>query len=606
MFRRSSFNKTLFTLGIAISISNISIASEIDDDLAICGHKVEDSLVLRQQAATNVYWESSTASNPVDWVHFKILGFNDFHGQLEQRTLFGRPVGGAAVLASYFDAEEELSENGTIIVHAGDHVGATPPISALLQDEPSISFLNILSNGHCEKEEDDGVIHFDPECNLVGTVGNHEFDEGVAEMLRLINGGIHANGPFLDDEFAGADFPYVAANVVYEDTGKTVLPPYVIKEVDDIPVAFIGAVLTSTPTIVTPTGVAGLKFLDEAEAINSYIPELKAQGVRAIVVTIHQGTRQRFFSGVTGPDPQDVGGDIGPIIQALDDEIDIVVAGHWHQFTNALMNNNNGKTILVTQAFSRSTSYADIDVALDPVSHDIVMKSAEIVTTWADEGPGLTPDRDVAELVNQAAIFVAPLVNQVIGTASIDILRTTNAAGESALGNLIADAQRVAMASDIAFMNSGGIRADLLAGQVTWGDLFNVQPFNNDLVRMDLTGQQVIGVLNQQWLGQSRARIMKTSGITYTWTDGDGDAATLADNSVVESSVLIAGLPIDLNAVYSVTVNSFMASGGGNFSIFPQGLNRVVGLSDLDAFINYIASLPQPFSAVIEGRIIRN
>ncbi|VAX01629.1 5'-nucleotidase [hydrothermal vent metagenome] len=606
MFRNLFLKKSLFTICITTSISNFAFASEYDEDHAICGHKVEDSLALRQQAATNVYWESSTASNPIDWVNFKILGFNDFHGQLEQRTLFGRPVGGAAVLASYFDAEDEASENGTLIVHAGDHVGATPPISALLQDEPSISFLNLLSNGDCELKEHDDVTTYDPECNLVGTLGNHEFDEGVAEMKRLINGGIHANGPFLDDEFSGAEFPYVVANVVYEDTGKTIFPPYVIKEVEGIPIAFIGAILTSTPTIVIPSGVAGLKFLDEAMAINSYIPELQAQGVRAIVVTIHQGTRQRFFSGATGPDPTDVGGDIGPIIQALDDEIDIVVAGHWHQFTNALMNNNNGKTILVTQAFSRSTSYADIDVALDPISHDIVMKSAEIVTTWADEGPGLTPDSDVTELVNQAALLVAPLVNQVIATASIDVLRTTNVAGESALGNLIADAQRVAMASDIGFMNSGGIRSDLLQGQVTWGELFNVQPFNNDLVRMDLTGQQVIDVLNQQWLGQTRARIMKTSGITYTWADGDGDAATLADNRVIETSVLISGVPVDVNAVYSVTVNSFMASGGSNFSIFPQGVNRVVGPVDLDAFISYVASLAQPFSAVIEGRILRN
>ncbi len=585
-------------------ISNLAIASEIDESVLSCGHKSDDSIELRHQAATPIYWQDNQ-SDPKDWVKFKILGFNDFHGQLEPRTLFGRPVGGAAVLASYFEAEAEQSDYGAIIVHAGDHVGASPPISALLQDEPSINFLNMLSNGNCEVQKYEDGYHYDPACNLVGTVGNHEFDDGVLELQRLINGGQHVNGPFLDKDYQGAKFPYVVANVVYQDTGKPILPPYVIKEVNHIPVAFIGAVLTATPSVVMPSGVAGLKFLDEVEAINSYIPELKAKGVRAIIVTIHQGTRQRFFSGVTSPDLTDVGGDIGPIIQQLDDEIDIVVAGHWHQFTNALMANNNGKQILVTQAFSRSTAYADIDVALDPTTHDIVMKSAQVMTTWADEGPGLEPDEDVAALVRSAALFVAPLVNQVIGTASADILRTTNAAGESALGNLIADAHRSAMKTDIAFTNSGGIRAELFAGPVTWGNLFEIQPFNNNVVRMDLTGQQVVDLLNQQWRGQSRSRMLKTSGISYSWTDGDGDATTLADNSVIESSILIAGKAIDLTVLYSVAVNSYIASGGSNYAILPLGINRVIGPVDLDALISYIKALPQPFSQVIEGRILR-
>ncbi len=616
MFLRASFRRPLLqnallsifvnaTVILSLSFfSNPALASETDESVSSCGHKSDDSLELRHQAATRIYWQNNL-SDPKDWVTFKILGFNDFHGQLEPRTLFGRPVGGAAVLASYFESEAEQSENGAIIVHAGDHVGASPPISALLQDEPSISFLNMLSNGNCEVQKYEDGYRYDPACNLVGTVGNHEFDDGLVELQRLINGGLHANGPFLDKDYPGAEFPYVVANVVYKDTGKPILPPYVIKEINHIPVAFIGAVLTSTPTIVTPAGVAGLQFLDEVEAINSYIPELKAKGVRAIVVTIHQGTRQRTFSGVTSPDPTDVGGDIGAIIQLLDDEIDIVIAGHWHQFTNALMANNNGKQILVTQAFSRSTSYADIDVALDPTTHDIVMKSAEVVTTWADEGPGLKPNEEVAALVASAALFVAPLVNQVIGTASSDILRTSSIAGESALGNLIADAHRVAMQTDIGFTNSGGIRADLLAGQVTWGNLFEIQPFSNNVVRLDLTGQQIIDLLNQQWRGQSRPRMMKTSGITYSWTDGDGDANTLLDNSVIESSILIAGNAIDVTALYSVAVNSYIASGGSNYSILPLGINRVIGPVDLDALISYIKTLPQPFSQAIEGRILR-
>jgi len=605
---------------ISATICSSAVAADYDEDMALCGHKHHDSMEMRAQAGTRIYWQDPHAAHPESWVPFKILGFNDFHGQLEPRKLFGRPVGGAAVLASYLENEAEQSANGAILVHAGDHVGASPPISALLQDEPSISFLNILANKYCGRDEHDESRHhgehdrddhgqaggrFNPRCNLVGTLGNHEFDEGVDEMLRLINGGIHPQGPFLDADYAGADFPYVVANVVWKDTGEPVLPPYVIKKVRGLPVAFIGAVLKQTPSIVTPTGVAGVTFLDEAEAINRYVPELKKQGVHAIVVTIHQGTRQNAYSGGTHTDPADVGGDIGPIVQNLDDDVDIVVAGHWHQFTNALMSNKNGKLILVTQAYSRSTAYSDIDVAIDPATRDIVMKSAEIVTTWGDEGPGLTPNAEVAQLVSAAASAVEPLVNREIATAAGDILRSENAAGESALGNLIADAQRTAMGSDIALMNAGGIRADLMAGQVTWGDLFTVQPFNNDLVRMQLTGQQLVDVLNQQWLGQPYARIMKPSGIRYSWTDGDGNADTLDDNHVVVSSILVNGSPINLDASYSVTVNSFMAAGGDNYTVFAQGTERVVGPVDLDALVEFIQGLPQPVSYAIESRIQR-
>ena len=604
---------TVISLSLCAT-SVVALADDHDENYDSCGHKHHESMEDRAQAGTRTYWLDERAANPESWVHFKILGFNDFHGNLEQRSLFGRPVGGAAVLASYLQSETAASENGAIIVHAGDQVGATPPISALLQDEPSITFLNMLSNEYCHVDEREHDRHVDshkrhadahkkdprmnPRCNLVATVGNHEFDEGVSEMLRLINGGIHADGPFLDTNFDGAHFPYVAANVVYADSGKPVLPPYVIKRIKGMPVAFIGAVLKATPTIVTPTGVAGVKFLDEAEAINSYVPELKRKGVRAIVVTIHQGTNQNSYSGPTGTEPVDVGGDIGPIITNLDDEIDVVVAGHWHRFTNALMPNKNGKQILVTQAFSYGTAFDDIDVAIDPSSKDIVYKSASIVTTWADEGPGLTPNEEVAALVDAAATRVQPLVNRLIGTAASEITRTESSAGESALGNLIADAQRSAMGTDVAFMNPGGIRDDMAAGDVTWGDLFTIQPFNNDLVSMDLTGSQIVTLLSQQWVGQTYQRILKTSGISYAW-----NPAAPADSRVDVGSIMINGSPIDLTATYSVTVNSFMAAGGDNFTVLTSGTNRVIGPVDLDALVDYIETQSQPFSAAIEGRI---
>jgi 5'-nucleotidase len=554
-----------------------------------------DSPEQREQAADGVRWRDPHNSNRTAWVHFKILGFNDFHGQLASgKKVGGRPVGSAPVLAAYLEAASDQSEEGAFIVHAGDQVGASPPLSALLQDEPSITFLNMLANDECRYRQ-----RMHPGCNLVGTLGNHEFDEGVVEMSRLIDGGIHPQGPFLDAHYRGARFPYISANVVDATSGRTLLPPYVIKRVRGVPVAFIGAVLKETPTIVTPTGVAGVRFLDEAEAINAYIPELKARGVRAIIVTIHQGSYASSYAGPTNSAPQTLAGAIGDIVSRLDDEVDIVVSGHAHGFTNALVANRQGKQILVTQAFSAGTAYADIDVAVDPASRDIVEKSAAIVTTWADAGPGLTPDAKVAQLVMQAEARVAPLVNRVIGVAAMDVLKTENSSGESALGNLIADAQRSATGTDFAFMNPGGIRADINAGEVTWGALFSVQPFNNDLVRMDLSGAQIKALLNQQWLGQPYPRILKASGLTYVW-----DNARPAGDRIVEMRTA-AGQPIDANATYSVTVNSFLAAGGDNFTVLAQGTRPVVGPVDLDALVEYIGALPQPFSYVIDGRTQR-
>ncbi|MCC6296944.1 MAG: bifunctional metallophosphatase/5'-nucleotidase [Pseudomonadales bacterium] len=555
-----------------------------------------ESPELRAMAARSVGWRHPQAANPRSWIRFKVLGINDFHGQLEPRSLSGRPVGGAAVLASYLEAATAEAPDGALLIHAGDHVGASPPVSALLQDEPAIGFLNLLANRHCSYR-----FKLHPLCNVVGTLGNHEFDEGTSELLRLLEGGNHEDGPFQENPWRGARYPTVSANVVWSDSGKPLLPRSVVKRVRGLPVAVIGAVLRETPTIVTPSGVAGLEFLNEAEAINAEVGRLRRQGVRAIVVALHQGTRQNPSSADPTPTaPVVLDGAIGEIVRRLDDEVDLVVSGHAHSFTNALMENGNGTPILVTQAFSASTAYGDIDLAIDPRSRDIVQKSARILTTWADEGPGLSPDPEVAALVADAANTVAPLVDRVVGTAATAITRTESPAGESALGNLIADAQRAAMDTEIALMNPGGIRADLAAGEVTWGALFTVQPFGNDLVRMTLTGAQIVALLNQQWEGQPFARILKPAGLTYAWRE---NGAGFADNRVDPASILVNGAPLDPLASYSVTVNSFLAGGGDNFTVLTQGTDRVVGPTDLDALITHIENLPQPFGAGIEGRI---
>jgi 5'-nucleotidase len=525
-------------------------------------------------------------------VRVKILAINDFHGQLGAgRKVHGRNVGSAPVLAAYLKEARRHWEDNSLIVHVGDLVGASPPNSALLQDEPSIMFFNLLSYRPSQSPE-----KTDPHCDLVATVGNHEFDEGVPELKRLIYGGNHFKGPFLENPYHGADFPYVAANVVSAKDNQPLFPPYVIKQVGGLPIAFIGAVLKETPTMVIPSSVAGLKFLDEAEAINSYIPALKAQQVRAIIVLLHQGGFQRHYQGPTRRNCE-IAGCLGNIVKRLDDEIDVVLTGHTHKFTNTFLKNQNGKEMLVTQAYSYGTAYADIVLEIDQASKDIVAKTAVIVTTYADQGPGLTPDAAAAKLIARADAKAGPVVNQVIGTAATDILKTPSPAGESALGNLIADAQRQALGTDFAMLNPGGIRDIIIAGDITWGQIFTIQPFKNSLVKMELTGQQIYDLLNQQFAPyQTYDRILQVSGLSYTWDDSRPD-----NDRIVE--VRKDGAAIDRAATYTVTVNSFLAEGGDKFSVLTKGGNRVTGPVDMEALVSYLRKLPQPFTAAIEGRI---
>ncbi|HEY5959428.1 MAG TPA: bifunctional metallophosphatase/5'-nucleotidase, partial [Polyangiaceae bacterium] len=534
-------------------------------------------------------------------VHVKLLGINDFHGQLSAgRKVSNRPVGGAAVLASYLDASQRGIEDHTLIVHAGDHVGASPPASALLQDEPAIEFLNLLTNEHCSYE-----LRMDPECNIVGTFGNHEFDEGRDELLRLVRGGNHAKGPFLQKPWRGAKFPYISANVVAKEGGRSLVPPYAIKEVAGVRLGFIGLVLKETPSIVTPTGVAGLSFLDEAETANYYAKRLQKMGVGTIVLLIHQGATQPSYTGptalfdaATAPGAAAMPkGPIVDIIAKLDPAIDLVVSGHTHQFTNALVKNRAGNDVLVTQAFSYSTAFDDIDLAIERQSGKVVSKVARIVTTWADEGPGLSASPAIAKLVADAEKWVEPLVTQVIGSSASEITSSQNSAGESALGDLIADSQRVAVGADFAFMNPGGIRANLDSGAITWGELFAIQPFGNTVVRLTVTGQDIYDLLEQQWT-QASPRVLQISGLEYTWK-----ASNAVGSRVVE--VRSKGSPIDKAADYSIAVNNFLATGGDNFTVLTRGRNQVGGPVDLDALITYVQSLPQPISVTTQSRIVR-
>jgi 5'-nucleotidase len=495
-----------------------------------------------------------------DQVKLQILAINDFHGQV---TPYSSTLGGAAYLATYFKdraAAAKLTNTDTWCLGVGDLIGASPAVSGLLQDEPTMDVLDAMD------------FKF-------STVGNHEFDEGLKELYRLQYGGYHpATG-----EWDGTEMKYLVSNVVDEDTGEPIFPPYAIANARGVKVGVIGAVTQETPSIVTASGVAGLKFLDPATCVNDCVDELKAKGVETIIVLLHDGG-----SGTVTGGP--VTGNVVPIVEAIDDEVDVVLNGHSHARYWGYI---DGK--LVTQAHSAGRAFADIDLVIDRDSGEVVSKAAEIVVTA--NNTGVTPDPEVQAIVDKALATVDPIVSQVVGAAAGDITRLANPAGESALGNLIADGQRWKQGTQIAFMNPGGIRADLLAGEVTWGELFAIQPFSNYLVTMKLTGAQIDALLEQQWQG-STTRMLQNSGITYSWS-----ASAPQGSRIDPASIRVGGAPLDLAATYTVTANNFLAEGGDGFTTFKSATDKVYWGSDLDALVDYVKQLPQPFNASIEGRI---
>jgi 5'-nucleotidase len=524
-------------------------------------------------------------------VRVQLLGFNDFHGQLGPgRQLLDRPVGSAAVFAAYLREEAARFAGGTLIVHAGDFAGGSPASSSLLQDEPAIAFLNLLGNQHCTEK-------YDARCNVVGTLGNHEFDEGVPELLRLLRGGTSSYGVFLAQPYRGARVPYVCANVVDDARGTPLLSPYVIQRVGDMRIAVIGAVLTATQNIVLAEGLRGVRFIDESEAINRAIRQIVRRGVRAIVLTIHQGAGMIPYEGPTRRDVQLPDSDLAEIVSRLDDELDVVVSGHAHQFTNAYVQSGDRHEILVTQAYSAGMAYSKIALTIDRQSGDIVDKSAQILPTFADQEPGLTPAADVAELTRAAEEKAAAILARVVARAPKAITQIPNQAGESALGNLIADAQRAATDSQIAFVNQGVIRGDLAPGPISWGALLAIHPFGSVVVAMDLTGAQIRRVLEQQW-AYSPAHMLQLSGLRYRW-----DAALPVGKRVVSARVGDRAL-VDAQT-YRVAVSDYLGRGGGGFPTFAEGTNRVVGPRDADALLAHIQAAGGAAEARIEGRIVR-
>ncbi|MFC5217964.1 bifunctional metallophosphatase/5'-nucleotidase [Streptomyces coerulescens] len=525
----------------------------------------------------------------------QLLSFNDLHGNLEPpagssgRVTELQPdgttktidAGGVEYLATHLRQARE-GEKYSITAAGGDMVGASPLISGLFHDEPTIEALNKLDLD-------------------VTSVGNHEFDEGARELARLQNGGCHPTaGCYTDEKFTGADFPYLAANVLNEKSGKPILKPYWVWKKRDVKIGFIGVTLEDTPGVVSAEGVKGLKFKDEVETINKYARVLQRQGVKSIVALIHEGGQPAsaaYNYNCDAPGAGDgISGPIADIAKNITPSVDALVTGHTHAAYVCTIPDPSGKPRMVTSAASFGRLYTDTTLTYDRFTGDIArtaVKSANrVVTRDVPKAP------DMTALISKWNTLAAPIGNRAIGYISADIPSTGT---ESPLGDLIADAQlaygkELDPETDLALMNPGGIRAPLTYaakgsegdGVVTYAEGFTVQPFSNTLNLQDLTGAQLIQVLKEQVSGTNAAspKILQiSSGLTYTL-----DLTKSGADRVVTDSIKLNGAAIDPAATYRVAMNNFLAGGGDGFPTLGQGTNDLVGTDDLTVLEKYLTA----------------
>ena len=522
-------------------------------------------------------------------VELRILAINDFHGNLrpppggigiadpdDKTKKIVVPAGGSERMATLVNQLRDGHKN-TIFVAAGDLIGASPFLSAMFHDEPTIESLSMM-----------GLA--------LSAVGNHEFDEGKDELLRMQNGGCHpvdkCQGPH---PFPGAKFHYLAASTFVKSTGKTVFPPYEIREFDGVPIAFIGLTLKGTPNIISPDSAAGLEFRDEAETVNALVPELKARGVEAIVVLIHEG-------GTPAGDYNECPGISGPIVDIVkkfDRAVDVVVSGHTHR---AYVCEIDGR--LVTSGDKYGTLVTAIDLKLDPATRDIISaKAGNNIVRVAT----LARDAEQTALLESYDRVAAPIANAPAGSVTETLSRVPNNAGESPLGDIIADAQLAATAAQggavIAFTNPGGVRTDIARkedGAVTYADLFASQPFRNQLVTLTLSGKQIKDMLEQQWLDPKRPRILQVSkGFAYAWDSSKADG-----ERVIAERMSLNGQPIDPAAGYRITVNVYLRLGGDGFTVLKEGNAAQIGVYDIDALHTYFKA-NSPVGPTAANRIVR-
>ncbi|MEU1278734.1 bifunctional metallophosphatase/5'-nucleotidase [Streptomyces sp. NPDC005805] len=533
-------------------------------------------------------------------VDVQLLSFNDLHGNLEppagsagnvseiqhDGTVKSIPAGGVEYLATSL----RTARGGhpySVTAAAGDLVGASPLLSGLFHDEPTIEALNKL--------------------NLdVAGVGNHEFDEGAVELARLQNGGCHPTEGCYEKgrKFKGADFPYLAANVTKEKTGKPILKPYTVWKKNGVRIGFIGVTLEGTPDIVSANGIKGLKFHDEVKTINKYARELERKGVKSIVALIHEGgfpASPSYNYDCDSPGPGDgISGPIAEIAKGITPKVDALVTGHTHQAYVCTIPDPSGKPRMVTSASSFGKLYTDTTLTYDKRTHDIVRTAVTSANHVVSRDQAKA--KDMTDLISRWNTLAAPIANRPQGFISADIPGRGSTAPETPLGDLIADAQLTGLApadkggAQLALMNPGGIRSDLVFkasgsegdGVVTYGEAFTVQPFTNMMNVVDLTGAQLITTLQQQVSGPNEAapKILQVSkGFTYTL-----DLTKTGAARIVTDSVKLNGEAIDPAKTYRVAMNEFLAGGGDGFAVLKEHRNKLVGASDLDVFNAYLAA----------------
>ncbi|GAA1265870.1 bifunctional metallophosphatase/5'-nucleotidase [Saccharothrix xinjiangensis] len=528
-------------------------------------------------------------NKPSRTVDVRLIGINDLHGNIEPPTgSSGRvtlsdgtqvEAGGAAYNATHIKRLQAQVRN-SVIVGQGDLIGASPIISALFHDEPTIEVLNRVGMD-------------------TTAAGNHEFDEGYRELLRMQRGGCHpTDGCQFRERYEGADFPILGANVTLANKrGLPALPPFWVEFRDGVPIGFIGMPLKDVPILVDPNGIRELEFGDEVAAANRYADLLNWMGVKSIVLLIHQG------DNTSGGGPDDCrtveGGPGRKIAEQVSPKIDAVFSGHSHQHYNCTVTDpaGNPRPFIEGLAFGRELSV--VDLKIDKRTREVV-RSATVARNHVVT-KDVAADPEVQAIIDLAKAKSGPIANRRVGTIAQDVLRAQNAAGESPLGNLIADSQLAATRGNgavLALMNPGGVRADLSYasspagegdGVVTYGEAFTVQPFGNILQTVTLSGVQLKAALEQQWQvvnGAQRQIVLQPSrGLTYSWS------ASAPIGSKV-SNLALDGTPIDPAASYRVTINSFLQGGGDGFSTFTGGTDITGGGIDLDAFTAYLTANP--------------
>jgi 5'-nucleotidase len=516
-------------------------------------------LAIAASAAIAVSPAGVSAAQPVK---VRIVAFNDFHGNLEppeggSGQIGDTPAGGIAYLATHVRELRE-GEKHSIVVSAGDLIGASQLISGLFHDEPTVAAADLLG------------LSFD-------AVGNHELDHGWRELVRLQDGSCHpVDGCATDEIYTGARFRFLAANVIEARTGEPLFPASAIRRFGPVEVGFIGIVTRSVPSLVSPEAIDGLRIEDEASAVNREAARLRAKGVEAIVVLIHEGGWQTGdIDGCEGPS-----GPIVEIVRKLDPSVDVVISGHTHQAYRCTIDGR-----LVTSAKSFGRLVTRIDLTIDPKTGDVETATGENLIVTRD----VPPASDEASLVDRWSALAEPVAERVVGTIAGPLSSEPLASGQAPLGGVITDARLEGMASEsvvAAFVSSGSVRTDLVgaapdgSGDVTYEDLYDVQSWGNNMVATTLTGAQLHALLElqfdnpspgeQRWLQVSR-------GFTYAWS-----VSAPAGAHVDPTSIAIGGVPVDPEGTYRVAIDSYLASGGDRFAPFEEGTDTVGGPTELD------------------------